>query len=195
MPKLLVEKEERLKKGKIVHEILRLLVRGDVEVADYSTMGIFASFAPKLEEVGIGRRRKNNVRVALDRLRRQRCVEYTNRRDKNVLRLTDLGMRRLEQYKLEELKGPSEAGWDGKWRIVLFEIPEARKVARDAINRKLKQLGCFQLQRSTFIHFRPIYEEVVFIADYFGLREQITYIDKAVMIGIEDRLKKHFRLQ
>jgi len=41
--------------------------------------------------------------------------------------------------------------WDKKWRLVVFDIPEKNRLARDALRKKLKELGFAPLQRSTWI--------------------------------------------
>ena len=196
MPKILVEKGERLHKGKIAQEILHVLQNGDISLKAYHGSGITAAFLPKLEARGIGRKRKNNVRIALDRLRRQRFIEYSSVRDHNALSLTAAGEKRLYRYKFENLSLPEVEHWDGIWRAVMFDIPEDRKIARDALSRKLKRMGCFQLQRSVFIHCLPCREELSFMEDYFGFKDLITYMEvKEISQKHDIQLRKHFRLK
>lgn len=42
--------------------------------------------------------------------------------------------------------------WDGKWRIVLFDFPERKRVYRDYVRNVLKRHGFREFQRSTWIH-------------------------------------------
>ena len=196
MPKILVEKGEHLHKGKIAQEILYVLQNGDVNLKAYHGSGITAAFLPKLEARGIGRKRKNNVRIALDRLRRQGFIDYSSVHDRNALSITAAGEKRLYRYKFENLSLPEVEHWDGIWRAVMFDIPEDRKVARDALSRKLKRMGCFQLQRSVFIHYLPCREELSFMEDYFGFKDLITYMEvKEISQKHDIQLRKHFRLK
>jgi DNA-binding transcriptional regulator PaaX len=41
--------------------------------------------------------------------------------------------------------------WDGKWRMVFFDIPEKRRLKRDALRRELMALGFGSWQRSCWI--------------------------------------------
>ncbi|OGD56280.1 CRISPR-associated endonuclease Cas2 [Candidatus Berkelbacteria bacterium RBG_13_40_8] len=41
--------------------------------------------------------------------------------------------------------------WDGKWRIVVFDIPETKKKIRDFFREKLFDLGFRKLQESVWI--------------------------------------------
>ena len=74
MPKIAVESEERLQKGKIAQEILQIIDQHPVAVASFKASGLGASLLPRLEERGIGKRRRNSVQVALSRLRRQKFI-------------------------------------------------------------------------------------------------------------------------
>ena len=196
MPKILVEKGEHLHKGKIAQEILFVLQNGDVNLKAYHGSGITAAFLPKLEARGIGRKRKNNVRIALDRLRRQGFIDYSSVHDRNALSITAAGEKRLYRYKFENLSLPDVEYWDRIWRVVMFDIPEDRKVARDALSRKLKQMGCYQLHRSVFVHYLPCLEELSFIEDYFGFKGLIIYMEVREISQKQDiQLRKHFRLK
>ncbi len=42
-------------------------------------------------------------------------------------------------------------GWDGKWRVVFFDIPEAQRSFRDGLRLELKKLGFGMWQRSVWI--------------------------------------------
>lgn len=41
--------------------------------------------------------------------------------------------------------------WDGRWRVVLFDVPETRKALRQQLRRKLRLLGFGYLQDSAWI--------------------------------------------
>lgn len=41
-----------------------------------------------------------------------------------------------------------QSPWDGKWRIVLFDIPEAKRPVRDYLRNVLKRHGFVEFQRS-----------------------------------------------
>ena len=184
-----------MKKGKIAHEILRVLSGRGMSVASLSGSSISSAFIPRLEERGIGKKRKNSVRVAIDRLRRQKFVEYTNNSDRGHIRLTSAGEMRIRQYDLEGLKLEDQTRWDRIWRIVMFDIPEEKKVARDAVSRKLKNIGFYQLQKSVFIHHNPCLDEIGFIEEFFGLEGMITYVEANSIGKQEGQIRKFFRIR
>lgn len=54
--------------------------------------------------------------------------------------------------------GPSKHHWDGKWRILIFDIPEKLRRYRDFLRTELSSLGFYQLQKSVWVHPLPIPE-------------------------------------
>lgn len=88
---------------------------------------------------------KSALASALKRLRENGFVELIS--DKELtLRLTDKGRSKAlwTKMKLEEEK------WDGKWRLVIWDIPEKRRKARDLLRHQLKQLGFEKIQNSVW---------------------------------------------
>lgn len=63
-----------------------------------------------------------------------------------VFRLTDRGK---EKALLASLLKDGDK-WDGKWRFVIFDVPEKRRAARDVLRRKLKDWGFIILQKSVW---------------------------------------------
>ncbi|MCX6702509.1 MAG: hypothetical protein NTW60_01405, partial [Candidatus Wolfebacteria bacterium] len=76
--------------------------------------------------------------------------------------LTVLGLNILGS--LKESKSLKEV-WDGKWRIVMFDIPEKKRSARSWIRWELLSLEYKPLQRSVFVGKKPLaedfYEEIL----------------------------------
>lgn len=42
--------------------------------------------------------------------------------------------------------------WDGRWRIVIFDVPESQRPVRDYIRSVLKRVGFYEFQRSMWIY-------------------------------------------
>ena len=76
---------------------------------------------------------------------------------KQDLILTDRGVWALEDLSFCQLIQHKK--WDKKWRMVIFDIPEAKRPARDQIRRLLKDLGFLKLQISVWVHPLPCLEQ------------------------------------
>lgn len=88
--------------------------------------------------------------------------------------LSEKGKVRALTYRFKEMR--IRAGhWDGKWRIVLFDIPEKIKPARDALRHKLKELGFYELQKSVFVFPFECKDEIDFIVEFFNVRPCVRY--------------------
>jgi len=112
---------------------------------------------------------------------------------KNVLKITKKGEQRLHKYDFDMLRIKRPKKWDGKWRIVVFDIPEKKKRARDLINFKLKELGFYPFQISTFVLPYECKNEIDFIGTHLGIRKCINYI-LATEIDDERKLRSYFHL-
>lgn len=89
--------------------------------------------------------KKNTLVIALRRLREKGLVDFID--DKTLMfKLTDLGKDKALWVKMKE----TEEKWDGKWRFIIWDIPEKRKSVRNLLRSKLKQLGFQQFQKSVW---------------------------------------------
>jgi len=106
--------------------------------------------------------------------------------------LTDKGKLRALTYNFEEMKIDKKS-WDGKWRFLIFDIPEKFKRGRDALRQKIKKLGFYELQKSVFVLPYECTDEIKFIVEFFGISEYVRYglIDS---IDNDIYLKKFFEL-
>lgn len=96
-------------------------------------------------QYGIPDLKKASLAKALKRLRESGLVELIDDKEMSF-RLTDSGKDRA----LWERMQYGDEKWDGKWRLVIWDIPEKRRTARDLLRFKLKQLGFVQWQKSVW---------------------------------------------
>lgn len=94
---------------------------------------------------GIPELKKSSLAQALRRLRENGLVELIA--DKELMvRLTDEGRDRAIWTKFQQ----DGEKWDKRWRLVIWDVPEKRRLARDLLRYKLKQLGFKQWQKSVW---------------------------------------------
>lgn len=109
------------------------------------------------------------------------------------IKITKLGKETVLMYDIDRVT-LNKGKWDGKWRLLTFDIPHHHKAARDAFRRKLKDLEFYPLQKSVFLTPYPCEKEIDFIANIFDVQENILllYIDH---FEGESKLCHHFKLQ
>lgn len=93
------------------------------------------------------------------------------------LNITDKGRERLKRAAFDNLSIQKPKKWDKNWRIVFYDIPEEKKIARNALSLKLRQTGFQQLQRSVWVHPFPCRQEIEIIALNHEVERYITYIE------------------
>lgn len=94
--------------------------------------------------------KENSVRTILWRLRKKGLVI---KKQKNY-QLTAVGLKIVKK-----IQKPMEQIWDGKWRIVMFDIPEKKRSERNWLRFQLLAFGYKPLQKSVFIGQNPFDED------------------------------------
>lgn len=112
----------------------------------------------------------------LKRLQDQQIIEIVERDGSEVIKLTQKGHAKYLRFKLEELtfKGKS---WDGKWRIVLYDINKLKRSAQDQFRSILKQIKFLPLQKSVYLTPYPCKEEIEYLKHYLNINEEVILIE------------------
>ena len=110
-----------------------------------------------------------------------------------TLVLSENGRKRALTYKTRNMKIPRSNIWDKKWWIVLFDIPEDEREARDALRDHLAYMGFFCLQKSVWVHPFNCKNEIDFIVESLAIKKY-TRLIIAEHIDNEDHIKRFFKL-
>jgi DNA-binding transcriptional regulator PaaX len=136
---------------------------------------------------------QSRVKLYANRLEKSGIIKRERRGDKIRFVLTKKGRKIAQRNSVNEIKLVNNIKWDKVWRIVIFDIPEKKKVARDALRQKLIRLGMHQLQKSVFIYPYECKNEIDFIADFFKVSEDILYLH-AKLADVDEKVRKIFDL-
>ena len=90
--------------------------------------------------------------------------------------LTEKGKLCAEEIMNDAPGNPETRRWDGKWRIVIFDIWEKRRVKRDALRRILKRNGFSRLQSSVWVTPYDCEEMISFVRAEHTLGRSLVYI-------------------
>ncbi len=112
------------------------------------------------------------------------------------IELTEKGkLKALEYYFIRKLE-IVEKKWDGRWRMLIFDIPEKLRNGRDALRRKIKKLGFNELQKSVFVIPYECKKEIDMVVSYFDLQPYVHYgILEIAGEETNQKLKKAFGLK
>jgi CRISPR-associated endonuclease Cas2 len=110
------------------------------------------------------------------------------------LRLTPKGVSALSRLTLERYGVSVRKRWDGRWRVLIFDVPEYRKGVRDKVRRTLISVGFKQLQKSVWVYPHDCEDFVVLLKADLKIGKDVLYL---IVDELEnDRwLKKEFELR
>lgn len=162
----------KMKKIKTL-DVLKVLAAGGIIVG--------TAVLPALPMVLVGAVRlwkdvnKTDLGRIVKRLEKQDMLSISDKGGKILIEITEKGKRRLLEYDFENLFRKAKKR-DGKWRLIIFDIPEEKKRSRDAFRKKLIQIECIRLQDSVFASAFPCKSEVDFLAHYLEISDFVTLV-------------------
>ncbi len=123
-------------------------------------------------------------------LHKRGLVEILTKHDEKFIELTSRGV--LEAL-LKKAKIKITEKWDGKWRLVMFDIPESSKPKRRLFRVLLLQNGFKKLQASVYISPYPLNRSAL---DYLRQTGLIGYVRIMRVDDLDDDtdIKKKFNL-
>jgi DNA-binding transcriptional regulator PaaX len=134
-----------------------------------------------------------DISRTLWRLRKSRIIEFHEDGENVKIVLTESGKKRILHYKLGNMEIKKPKRWDGNWRIVAFDIPENKKVARNALGYKMKEIGLLPFQKSLWIYPYECKDEIDFISSVFEVGKYVHYIVTRSITN-DELLRKRFNL-
>jgi len=125
-------------------------------------------------------------------LKKRGDLEFVKEKDGYIIyRPSKKGKEKIKKLILDEMILSQPSRWDGKWRLVIFDIPESKRNARDALRKKLEQLEFYQCQKSGWIHPFPCLEEIEFLKNFFNIKPFVKLFLIEEMT--DGRVLYHFR--
>lgn len=109
-----------------------------------------------------------------------------------IFRATEAGRAAVATYvertRLAYVQDAQGRGWDRRWRLVAFGVPEAQRTARDAFRDRLRVLGGAPLQGGLYVSPHDWFRFVAAEADRLGVAASVSWAttDDLVVGGSRD---------
>lgn len=132
------------------------------------------------------------VKQVADKLQRRGWVEKKMTPEGIVVKITDKGRVQMLKYQLEKMKRP-EGKWDGKWRMVFFDIAELERGKRDRLRIYLRQLGMEQMQESVWVSPYNVFDQVKYLREILDVPHGVK-LAELDWIENEKELKEIFEI-
>jgi DNA-binding transcriptional regulator PaaX len=122
-------------------------------------------------------------------------VKKSSKSGKELYRLTSKGILRLISRRLKKYGiSKNKRNWDGFWRIIIFDIPEDKKISREALRRKFKYFNFYPLQKSVFAFPFKCEEEIKSLAEFFNINDHLEIILAKSLGRREGQIRDFFGL-
>lgn len=110
------------------------------------------------ESSGMGRKvaLKYSVRRTLKNLQKSGDIVLSSVADREFARLTSRGRHKLRSLRLSSDTDLISTAWDGRWRMVILDVPESDKEVRNALRYILKKARFACLKNSVWISPYPL---------------------------------------
>lgn len=189
-----MRKREVLKKVGIglSKAILLALFTGAVAVAPGGVAGTLKVLGDIFEGKDVPDYDEKQVKKSLEYLKSRKLIDIQKQYQMEVFKLTKIGW--LRARRLAKSFGiPKPKIWDGKWRMVIFDIPEEKKEKREVFRECIKNLGLANLQKSIWIHPYECRDQIYYLAGNMFIKPYVRYIVAEEITGEKD-LRQRFDL-
>lgn len=164
-----------------------------------ATVGMLAitTLAPNALQVlkpFLKNKKKYNLKYYLNqkakRLVESGLLKINTENGKQFLSVTEEGKRKLLYYQITEKK---KQKWDGRWRVVIFDVWENTRSKRNVLRNEIKDFGFIQLQRSVWIYPYECVEFIELLKTHLSFGKNIRYM-VVESLDHDDKLRKYFNL-
>lgn len=177
--------------GSVKKKILLLLAAG-VALGAAKTMGkqfkILGELSKEWKKI-----RRTSLTRSLDSLYTSKLIHLRPKGDSMEIALSFEGKKLVQRFNLDTLEIRTQEDWDGKWRIVMFDVPERIKKVRDALRFHFKEIGLVEYQKSVFITPYPCEKEIKFISEFYNVSSSVKFV-VAEAISDQRSFERKFRL-
>ena len=169
--------------GKLEERSYKKSKRKNLQYAILQTVGAIgilsiALMAPNvvgaLGKLGIlpNKRQKEYISSSASKLVKRGLLSYENGR----YCLTSQGEKILRHWQFADFKLERPKKWDKKWRIMIFDIPEKKRVVRNQITMFFRQAGIRRFQDSVWIYPYDCEDIITLLKTDFGIGKYLLYL-------------------
>ena len=122
--------------------------------------------------------RNQNYRVkrSRDRLLNAGLVRLEKTLKGTFVEITPKGEQKVEKLYAGEAVLKRPARWDGKWRLVIYDLKEKRKFLRDRLRITLASFGFIRLQNSVWAYPYDCEDLITLVKADFKIGKEVLYL-------------------
>ena len=187
--KIKFKKENLIKGAKTLGNILL----AGIAIAGISGVAVFAPNAMQiikhvLPEDDIKRHYKYRANNSLKKLITDGYITEKIFNNKKIIVLTNKG-----KLRYESLKERNHKKWDGKWRLVSFDVYEKNRNKRNLLRKELQSYGFQMMHQSMWVYPYPCDEYIALLKSDLSFGKNVQYM-LVNYIDMHIELKRMFDL-
>ena len=148
-----------------------------------ATVGIIgvALVAPNAIQIlklfNLDKTKKYHLKQAINTSRRRMVEKGLLSYNKDgFLEITKKGGAKLYELERNDYKIPQPKRWDKKWRVLIFDIPEKKRLLRDKVRLTLSSIGFKRLQDSVWVYPYDCEDLIALIKADFKIGKDLLYL-------------------
>ena len=179
------------KRGHLLKALLLIMVASGILVTLTALPGLAAAFKPFMGS-------RNNMTPAhlkrsFQSMEKKGWIKKKQQKDWWGYEITDFGIQKLAEFEIEQYKAKQKKKWDGKWRMIIFDIPNKEGWKRKFLRSQLFRIGFEMHQKSVWVYPYPCDDLVKIVKEKLDLRSEVLYAVVDYLEGDEE-LRKTFKL-
>jgi CRISPR-associated endonuclease Cas2 len=115
------------------------------------------------------------INETIKRMTTRGLIKLEHEKGQTYVKLTDKGQLELSRFQAKE-RMLSKKKWDGKWRVLIFDIKEYRRSTRDVLRKELIGFGFIRLQNSVWVNPYECSEITVLLKADLQIGKDLLYM-------------------
>lgn len=183
---------ERQVRQRVRKQNIRYAILAGLKAAGIVSMGVIAPNTLKLLKYapGMGAKYASRISSSFKRLESRGLVRVHEKGGNPQVVLTKAGEALLARLSAAGGKLKRPRTWDRRWRVVIFDIPERRKAARDRLRLLLSSIGFAKLQNSVWVYPFECEDLLTLLKSDAALGREVLYI-----VAEEIENDRHLRIR
>ncbi|MEK7135094.1 MAG: hypothetical protein AAB780_00105 [Patescibacteria group bacterium] len=169
--------------GKLEENSLKRRKKNDLQkiiletVADVGILSV-ALLAPNvigaLGKLGLmpHRRQGESVSSSASKMVKNGLLKYNGK----FYELTERGKEKLRLWRFNNFSLNKPKKWDGKWRVITFDVPDKKRKVRDKIRYLFKLAGLYPLQESLWVYPYDCEDIIALLKTEYGVGKNLLYL-------------------
>ena len=166
---------EQKSKKRARRKNLQDLILATVATAGVLSVGLVApNVIGAMAKLGLApnRRQKEYVSSSASKMVKKGLLKYNGK----FYELTPAGKAQLHRWELTNFKFNKPKKWDGKWRMIIFDIPDKKRRERDRIRYLFRSAGFYFLQESVWVYPYDCEDIIALLKTDFGVGKDLLYL-------------------